>query len=228
MNKIISFCLVSLVLVSCSPYKKYAATAAAWEKEISALERLDQSEKYSKDAVLFIGSSSIRLWKNMQEDMAPYEPIRRGYGGAKFSDLIHFTERLVYPHDFQALCIFVANDITGNEKDLSVKETMKLFKEVVHTVRKKYPDVPVFQIAVTPNSSRWKVWPEIQDLNALFRKYCESHKNMYFIDPSVRYLNEKGIPRDELFVSDKLHQNQAGYNIWAEEIKKELNKVLKK
>jgi hypothetical protein len=112
--------------------------------------------------------------------MAPYTPIKRGYGGAHFTDLIHFTKRLVWPHKFQALCIFVANDITGIENDKSVAEVMRLFKEVVKTVRVKYPDVPIFQIAITPTNLRWKVWPEVQQLNAAFKDYCEKHDNMYF------------------------------------------------
>ncbi|AWV97810.1 GDSL-type esterase/lipase family protein [Arcticibacterium luteifluviistationis] len=226
MNKLLLLSFTGLIL-SCSPYKKYADTAASWEEEITKLEYKDDAESYSDDAVLFIGSSSIRIWENIKEDMAPYEPIRRGYGGAHFSDLVHFTKRLVYPHNFQALCIFVANDITGGENDRSVGEVMTLFKEVVSTVREKYPDTPIFQIAVTPTSSRWKVWPQSNKLNKALKAYCEKHDNLYFIDSVAPYLNEEGTPRDELFLGDKLHQNQAGYDIWAAEIKKELDKVLK-
>lgn len=215
------------LILGCSPYKKYAHTEAGWEEEITKLEYRDDAESYSDDAVLFIGSSSIRIWKNIKEDMAPYEPIRRGYGGAHFSDLIHFTKRLVYPHNFQALCIFVANDITGGENDRSVGEVMTLFKEVVKTVRIKYPNTPIFQIAVTPTSSRWKVWSEVSKLNEKMKAYCERHDNLYFIDSVAPYLNEEGTPRDELFLGDKLHQNQAGYDIWSAEIKKELDKILK-
>lgn len=226
MNKLILLCFTVLI-VGCSPYKKYADTEAGWEEEITRLEYKDDTETYSDDAVLFIGSSSIKLWKNIKEDMAPYEAIRRGYGGAHFSDLIHFTKRLVYPHNFQALCIFVANDITGGDNDRSVAEVMTLFKEVVSTVRVKYPNTPIFQIAITPTSSRWKVWPEVNKLNETLKAYCEKHDNMYFIDSVEPYLNEEGTPRDELFIGDKLHQNQDGYDIWAAEIKKALDKVLK-
>jgi hypothetical protein len=227
MKKIILLFSVTLLLLSCSVYEKYADTAADWEDEITNLEYKDDTETYSSDAVLFIGSSSIRRWDNIKEDLAPYEPIRRGYGGAHFTDLIHFTKRLVYPHEFQALVIFVANDITGGENDKSVAEVMKLFKEVVNTVRIKYPIVPVFQVAVTPTSSRWKVWPEVQKLNAEFKAYADKTPNVYYIDSAAPYLNAEGTPRDELFIGDLLHQNQKGYDIWAAEIKRELDKVLK-
>ncbi|MFT5886675.1 MAG: hypothetical protein ACI9IP_003143 [Arcticibacterium sp.] len=227
MKKNMLLLILSFLIVSCSPYQKFADREAKWEEEITRLEYKDDAEKYSSDAVLFIGSSSIRIWQNIKEDMAPYEPIRRGYGGAHFSDLIHFTKRLVYPHEFQALCIFVANDITGGDDDRSVREVMTLFKEVVNTVRIKYPVIPIFQIAITPTGSRWSVWSETQKVNAAMKAYCDKTDNLYFIDSTAPYLNEAGMPRDELFIKDRLHQNQEGYDIWAVEIKKELDKVLK-
>ncbi|MFT7421645.1 MAG: hypothetical protein ACI9QN_002576, partial [Arcticibacterium sp.] len=202
MKKNILLLIISCLVISCSPYKKFADREAKWEEEISRLEYKDDSEKYSRDAVLFIGSSSIRIWDNIKEDMAPYEPIRRGYGGAHFSDLIHFTKRLVYPHEFKALCIFVANDITGGNDDRSVREVMTLFKEVVKTVRVKYSETPIFQIAITPTGSRWAVWSEIQKANAAMEVYCNKTDNLYFIDSTTPYLNEEGIPRDELFIKD--------------------------
>ena len=64
------------MLISCSPLKKYQATAAKWEKDIIKLENLDKSENYSKNAILFIGSSSIRGWHTMEKDMFPYETIK--------------------------------------------------------------------------------------------------------------------------------------------------------
>ena len=227
MKKTLILFSLAFILSNCTVYKKYAGTADSWEEEVSKLEIKDDAETYSKDAILFIGSSSIRIWDNIKADMAPYEPIRRGYGGAHFSDLIHFTDRLVYPHEFKALCIFVANDITGGDNDRSVSEVMKLFKEVIHTVRVKYPTKPIFQIAITPAGSRWKVWPEIQKVNVAMKAYCEKTDNLYFIDSTAPYLNDQGIPRDELFIKDRLHQNQDGYDIWAVEIKRALDKVLK-
>ena len=88
-----------LLITSCSPLKKFEGTAAKWEKDIIKLENLDKSKKQNKDAILFIGSSSIRLWRSIKKDLAPYESIKRAYGGARYTDLIHFTERLVSPHD---------------------------------------------------------------------------------------------------------------------------------
>ena len=84
-----------------------------------------------------------------------------------------------------------------------------------------------FWIAVTPTVSRWKVWPEIQKANSLIKQICENQKNIYFIQTDFAFLNENGLPKDELFRDDKLHLTEKGYAVWTEIIKKELNYVLK-
>ena len=48
--------------------KKYDAKDRAWAlPEIEAFEKLDASKDYPDDVILFIGSSSIRLWKTLEE-----------------------------------------------------------------------------------------------------------------------------------------------------------------
>ena len=102
-----------LILSACSPLKEYADTKAIFEKEVSALEKLDVASTASKNELLFVGSSSVRLWDNIKNDMSPYKSVKRGYGGAHYYDLIHFTDRLVTSHNPKAILLFVANDITG-------------------------------------------------------------------------------------------------------------------
>ena len=100
--------------LSCSPLIKYSQSNRQFEQEVSLLESLDLDVFLeNKKDLLFIGSSSIRLWDNIQVDMYPYSSVKRGYGGAHFYDLIHFSERLVKNHSPKAILIFVANDITG-------------------------------------------------------------------------------------------------------------------
>jgi lysophospholipase L1-like esterase len=158
--------------------------------------------------------------------MKPYNVIQRGYGGAKLSDYAVYAERIFSPLPGRALVMFVANDITGSDNDKSPEEVKKLFLNVVKTFRKSHPGDPVFWIAITPTSSRWKAWPKIREANELIRQTCEKGHNLYFISTDFAFLNEKGEPRDEYFIADKLHLNQEGYMVWTEIIKKELNKVL--
>jgi lysophospholipase L1-like esterase len=222
--------IVLLAAPSCSPLKVYREQPEVkdWEPEIQKFENLDKTEHYPDDAVIFAGSSSIRLWSTLSDDMAPYEVIQRGYGGSRLSDFAVYSDRILSPHKCSALVLFIANDITGGPNDKTPKEVKTLFLYVLKTFRKNHPDTPVFWIAVTPTSSRWKAWPQIKIANDLISESCKNQRNTYFIKTAYAFLNEKGEPRDELFRADKLHLNDNGYKIWSAIIKTELDRVLKK
>jgi len=224
-----NFLLIALLLiVSCAPLNKYRELpeVKAWESDIEKFEQLDISKSYPSDAILFAGSSSIRLWSTIGKDMLPYNVIQRGYGGAKLSDFVVYADRIIYPHPCQAIVIFIANDIAGNDNDKSPLEVSQLFKKVLYIIHRKFSDTPVFWISVTPTPARWKVWPEIKEANEMIKEICGNHRNTYFIETEKFYLNSSGLPRNQLFVADRLHLNADGYAIWAEIIKNDLNKVL--
>jgi hypothetical protein len=222
--------LISVIIVSCSPLRKYQELpeVKAWEQEIQKFEQLDKTGSFNGNEILFAGSSSIRLWKTISDDMAPYPVIQRGYGGAKLSDFAVYADRIFDPHPCRAIVIFIANDIHGGENDKSPEEVLSLYKNVIKTIRKKQAETPVFWIAITPTSSRWKVWPEIQKANNLIQEYCESTENLYFIKTDFAFLGENGRPINEFFMDDHLHLNADGYAVWTEIITKELNRVLNK
>jgi hypothetical protein len=221
--------LITVILLSCSPLGKYRnlPEVRSWESDIKKFEQLDSSQKYPADAILFAGSSSIRLWTSLDKDMSPYHIIQRGYGGAKLSDFAVYAGRIFNPHPCKAIVIFVANDITGTDQDKTPEEVARLFKSVLKTIRKVHHSTPVFWIEITPTESRWKVWPEIHKANSLIKDICSRQKNTYFIKTDFAFLNEKGLPKDEYFREDKLHLTEKGYAVWTEIIKKELDKILK-
>ncbi|MCU0461734.1 MAG: GDSL-type esterase/lipase family protein [Bacteroidales bacterium] len=227
MNRLnILFFLLSLL--SCSPLKEYSELpeVKALEPEIVKFESLDRSTVYPDDAILFAGSSSIRLWSTLEKDMAPYNVIQRGYGGSKLSDYAVYAERIFSPHKCSALVLFVANDITGSKNDKSPEEVTELFSIIHKTFRKTNPGAPVFFIAVTPTRLRWKAWPEISKANALVKEWCENHRNTYFISTDTAFIDANGEPREELFLSDKLHLNPDGYKVWTRIIKAEVEAVI--
>ena len=230
-NRILLYTIVllffNLFLLSPSVFAQKPTTDNKYEKEIVALEQLDKTEQYPDNSILFIGSSSIRLWSTLKEDLAPYPCIQRGFGGSKTPDVVHYMKRIVYPHQFRAVVLFVANDITGSTNDLTPKETRNNYREMVKTIRAKYKKQPIFIVEITPSQSRWKYWSRIQQTNALLKSACKKRKNLFFIETAQKYLNEKGEPKNELFKEDHLHQNREGYKIWGAIIKSKLDEVLK-
>ena len=207
--------------------EKYRAAAVdRWESEISKLEAKDKTETYPDNSILFVGSSSIRMWREIEADVAPYHPIRRGYGGARWSDVAIYAERLISPHTFRAVVFFVGNDVTGRGDDKSPQEVAGLFSYVLGKVREHNQEAPVFYVAVTPTSSRFGAWPEIKAANTAVRAVCERANNTYFIGTESVFLDAEGRPRPELFLGDRLHLNRDGYVRWAAAIKSHLDTVL--
>lgn len=209
-------------------YAKYAEAAEKrWASEMARIDKLNATETHPDDAVLFIGSSSIRLWETIQDDVAPYQPIQRGYGGARYSDLAVFAERLITPHRYRAMVVFVGNDVTGGKGDLSLTEIERLARYVVGVSRAHQPHAPVLLVEVTPTSSRYRVWPQIRRVNDLLREIAMTEPNTYFIPTAEYYLDANNKPVDRYFRSDLLHLNEQGYAVWSALIKRRLDEVMR-
>jgi lysophospholipase L1-like esterase len=208
-------------------YEPYAEAAEKrWSGAIKELETLDQTEQHPVDAILFVGSSSVRLWETIQSDMAPFSVIRRGYGGAKFTDLAVFAQRLITPHQYAAMVVFVANDVTGRSTDISVDEVERLARHVVKVSQQHRNESPVLLVEITPTASRLVAWPKIRRVNDRLREIALSTPNVYFVETADYYLDASGKPIDEYFKSDRLHQTEAGYAVWGALIKRRLSEVL--
>ena len=223
--------LLLILLISCSPLKKYPLKSGRWENDIKFLESKDKDEACIDDCILFIGSSSIRLWEEIKSDMSPYKVVKRGYGGAHFYDLIHYTKRLVKNHKPRAIAVFVANDITGKNNnswygDLKPKEVLQLFKFFTEEIKSIHGDIPIFAIETTPTISRWSVWDKISKTNDLIKDYTEKKGNLNYITTRLDFLDSKGYPREKYFVNDNLHLNKSGYKLWSKIIKNNFREKL--
>ncbi len=209
------------------PAEQVAAARERWAADMAKLRARDEVEKYSADAVLFLGSSSVRLWESIAEDMAPYQPIQRGYGGAKYADLVVFAEELVRPHRFRAAVVFVGNDVTGKETDATVEQVVGWWQQVAAVLRAQAPEAEIFCVEITPTPLRWSAWEKIQEVNAGLKKACEEAEKVHFIETAAAYLDEAGEPKGGYFKKDKLHQNAEGYTVWSGLIKAALDAVMK-
>ena len=204
--------------------EKYQAAADRWAGEIAKMASTNDVDG-SEDSVLFLGSSSIRIWKSVEEDLGNWKAVRRGYGGAKFCDTAIYAPNLVKGLKFQAAGIFVANDITGGKSDKSPEEVARLAKSVIESVRAENPTAPVLLISITATPSRFAVWPTIEQANEELRKLSESMDKVYFLDTKAAYLTEDGKPIPDYFIADMLHQNESGYKLWGRLIAEKLASI---
>ncbi len=197
-----------------------------WETAIQELEKRDAVEHYPDDAILLLGSSSIRMWETAATDLAPHAVIPRGYGGASFSDLSIFARRLISPHRFEAVVLFVANDVTGDRADHTPNQIKKWVRSILQEIRRHQPEALTLIVEITPTPARWQAWPKIRKVNELLREIALTEPNVYFVPTAEHYLDSRDQPIPDYFVNDMLHQNARGYCLWSALIRQRLEEVL--
>lgn len=195
---------------------------AAWEKEISAFEAADKTNPPPKGAVLFLGSSSIRLWKTLAQDFPNTPVINRGFGGSEIMDATHFAERLVFPYAPKQIIFRSGGNDLQNGK--SAEDVCNDFKDFVTKVHTKLPKTEIVFLSWNNSPSRWSSARREQALNRLVAEFAKKQKRVKYLDVSDFCLDANGIPRPELFLNDKLHFNADGYKLLVERVRPHLAK----
>jgi hypothetical protein len=210
--------LTLALVISCKPVEKLilAEENLRWEADIQVIDSLNDVEYSDENTLLVTGSSSVRLWDSIHTDLAPYQVIQRGYGGAKLSDYNLYADRIIKPHQFKAIVIFVANDIHGGDDDRTPREMFQLYQTLVERIRSRNQDTPVFWIETTPTPSRWDVNPRARKANKLIREWSGESEDLHFISTFDAYMTPELLPDSSFFREDMLHLNQKGYKQWAE------------
>jgi lysophospholipase L1-like esterase len=219
--------LACVLQLSDSSLDGYREAAVEWEDDVAALIELNQQRTATPDDILFVGSSSIRLWDSIEQDMAGWSIVRRGYGGARYSDLAIYIDRLLEGHNPKAIIFFVGNDISGNaDRDVTPAEVGRLTKIIADRTRQRFPHAPIFFLEVTPTPSRWEHWSKILEANRQIEQTAMTTENCYFIKTHDRYIEaDTGKPNAAFFKEDQLHQNAIGYALWSSIIKAKLDEV---
>lgn len=210
---------ISVGLVYSELKKGASEDPTVWEDVIQGFE---EQGPHTVGSVLFTGSSSIRLWDTLAQDMQPLTTINRGFGGAKMGDLEYYADRLINIAGIKAIVIFAGtNDVTP-QASKSPDTILKGFKQVMARIRSMHQDIPVYYIAVTPSPSRWEVWSIAQEANQLFENYAQSDPHLHYLDTGPALLLD-GVPNEELYRFDKLHLSETGYSVWTEIIRGRLH-----
>ena len=194
-----------------------------WEKEIRAFERDDVTSPPPAGAIVFIGSSSTRLWKTLARDFPGHAVINRGFGGSQIADSVAFADRIVIPYRPRMVVLQAGgNDIAAGK---SPERVLTDFKAFVEKVRARLPETRIAFLSIHPAPVRWAQAERQKRANMFIKEYTESAQNLDFIDLWDQFLGPDGKPREDLFMKDRLHNNAAGYKIRADVVRPHLPKV---
>lgn len=181
------------------------------ESEVQAYEAADGVTPPPQQPVLFVGSSSIRIWPNLPGAFPGLPVLNRGFGGSQMSDLLAYFDRLVVRYQPSVVVVYEGdNDLAAGK---SVSQVFADYSNFLARVEQQLPGTKVAFLAVKPSPSRTAWLAPMQELNGLVRGMAESRRQR-FIDVHTPMLNGQGQPRAELFQADLLHMNAAGYDLW--------------
>jgi lysophospholipase L1-like esterase len=174
--------------------------------------------------ILFIGSSSFTMWRDVNEYFPGYQILNRAFGGSTLLDLMRYRYDVIFPYQPRQIVMYCGeNDFAGNAQ-LSPVDVFGRFKALFLQIRARYPKVPFAYVSMKPSPSRRHLMPKFDEANQMIRKYLQTQTSAAFIDAYHAMLQKNGQPKPEIFLKDSLHMNAQGYRIWQKVMKPYLSK----
>lgn len=193
-----------------------------WDESLAAFAAADKAHPPPPGGVLFVGSSSIRLWTGLETEFQSLPVVvKRGFGGSRMLDCARHLHQLVQPYRPRLVLVYAGdNDLAEGR---TPQQVLQAFSAFVDGVRQTLPATRIAYISIKPSPARVALMPRIREANDLIRAYTLQTRNTDFIDVYTPMLDAHGQPRPELFRDDLLHLSPQGYALWKQVITAHLN-----
>lgn len=184
-----------------------------WRDSLDAFAAADRVRAPQPGGVLFVGSSSIRLWTDLEQQFQTQPVVvKRGFGGSRMADCTRYLERLVLPYQPRLVIVYAGdNDLAEGRSPQDVLASFTAFVEGVHEA---LPHTRIAYLSIKPSPLREALLPQVQETNRLIAQFVAAQPELAYIDVYSKMLDADGHPRKELFSADSLHMNEAGYALW--------------
>lgn len=193
-----------------------------FEKEIVSYEKKDSVAMPPKGQILFLGSSSFRLWKSFDADMAGIPAFNRGFGGSTLKDALYYFDRMVVK--YKPSWVFLYEGDNDLAKGQSPEEIRDEFVDFTNRLHKALPKTKLVFVAARPSIARTNILEKQRKLNSLIEEVVKTDKKLFYLDMHYPFFLAEGTLMQDIFVADKLHLNEKGYAIFAEQIKSFIQK----
>ena len=208
MKRILFFLALVILVIPASLAQPYA-------KEIADFKKQDSLSFPESGQILFVGSSSFTLWKDVQQYFPQHPIINRGFGGSTLLDVTRYEADIIFPYKPKQIVIYCGENDIANDSTVTGAVVFGRFKKLYDDIRLNLGKVPIVYVSMKPSPSRWHLRAKQTDGNERIRKFLRKKKRRaVFVDVWPGMLGADGKPREELYIADKLHMNAQGYIIW--------------
>ncbi|MDP1581704.1 MAG: GDSL-type esterase/lipase family protein [Candidatus Didemnitutus sp.] len=204
--------LLAAAVLSVCLHASEPVASADWSEAMGNFAQADAAQSSSPGTVLFVGSSSIRLWSTLAADFPEVPVLNRGFGGSQIADsLVHF-DHLVTPHHPRLIVFYAGtNDLAAGKSPEEVAADFREFCEKVHASR---PDTRILFVSIQLAPARWQLRDKMALTNIYIAAFCAADPRRVFVETNAAMLAPDGSARLEFFVEDRLHLSPAGYAMW--------------
>jgi len=202
------------LLISFLSYNAYAQQGFPFANEVQQFKRQDSLNFPKPGGALFIGSSSIRRWADLEQRFADVPIIKRGLGGSELWQWVsYYTPYVVMPYKANKIFIYAGeNDIAGGK---SARYVAEQFSQLWQMIREKNPDAEIYFLAVKQSPSRAKYYNEVISANKMIKAFIDTKAKTQYVDVATPILKTgTAVPDSALFGPDMLHLNSKGYDKW--------------
>jgi lysophospholipase L1-like esterase len=181
------------------------------EEVIAITQKYDSIWDSSKETIVFTGSSSVRMWKSLESHFPEHQILNTGFGGSQTIDLLGYTHELILSYKPKKVFIYEGdNDISSKKR---AKEILATFSKLIEEIKSNNQNTKVVIISPKPSISRWKLKGKYKKLNRKLKRFCEKDDTLEFANVWDIMIDRKKLKTD-LFISDGLHMNEKGYQLW--------------
>jgi len=213
-HRFVNLAFAVLMAMVAAPMGLPATASQDWSADMGRFAAEDTANPSPEGCVLFVGSSSIRLWSTLAADYSGVPVLNRGFGGSHIADSIVHFDRLVAPHNPRMIVFYAGtNDIASGRAPEEVAADFREFCAMVHVAK---PQARVVFISLQFAPARWHLREKMALTNAYVAAFCAAESRRMFVDSNAVTMTVVGQPRPELYVDDQLHMNATGYAVWAE------------
>ena len=203
---------LSLLLVTAAASATPRQPSTDWSQAMAEFAAQDAAAPSPEDCVLFVGSSSIRLWTTLGTDFPGVPAVNRGFGGSQIVDLLVHFDRVIAPHRPRLIVFYSGtNDIAAGKAPAEVIRDFEEFRRQVFALR---PGAKIAFLSLQYAPARWALRDKMAEVNAAVKHLCAADPRLEFVDTNPAMLGADAQPRLELYSADRLHMSPAGYAVW--------------
>ena len=173
--------------------------------------------------IVFVGSSIFHRWTRLPAQMAPLPIVNLAFDGAQTSDMLRLVSRVITMRPKVVGYYAGSNDVSAGEPAGAIFDRIRQFTDQVTT---GLPETRVVFMSINRAPEKQARWDVVDDVNHQVELYAQKNRRVEYVDVNPVLFDNAGMPRLELFLSDRLHFRPQAYEEFTQVLKPVLTRAL--